>query len=57
MNMLIYRLTSIHRRLDEEIGRELERRLPDTIRLLRLKALTLTVKSRLHRSFPRPSRI
>jgi uncharacterized protein len=57
MNMLMYRLTSIHRRLDEEIRRELERRLPDTIRLLRLKALKLAVKGRLRRLIPQPGRI
>ncbi|MBV8687634.1 MAG: DUF465 domain-containing protein [Alphaproteobacteria bacterium] len=48
MNNLIYRLTSIHRRLDDEIRRELRRRLPDGFRLLRLKKLKLTVKDRLH---------
>ena len=57
MNMLMYRLTTIHRRLDEEIGRELARRLPDPIRLLRLKALMLTVKGRLRSAFPRPRRL
>jgi len=48
MNSLIYRLSVIHKRLDEEIRRELKRRFPDSIRLLRLKKLKLAVKDRLH---------
>ena len=48
MNTLLYRLSVIHKRLDEEIRRELRRRFPDTIRLLRLKKLKLAVKDRLH---------
>ncbi|HEX8379720.1 MAG TPA: DUF465 domain-containing protein [Allosphingosinicella sp.] len=53
MNPFIYRLTLVHRRLDEEIRRELGRRLPDSIRLLRLKKLKLAVKDRLHARRPR----
>jgi hypothetical protein len=49
MNAFIYRLSVIHRRLDDEIRGELKRRFPDTIRLLRLKKLKLAVKDRLHR--------
>jgi hypothetical protein len=48
MNALLYRLSVIHERLDDEIRRELKRRLPDHIRLLRLKKLKLAVKDRLH---------
>ncbi len=48
MNSLFYRLSVIHKRLDDEIKRELKRRFPDTIRLLRLKKLKLAVKDRLH---------
>lgn len=48
MNSIIYRLTVIHRRLDDEIRRELKRRFPDSFRLLRLKRLRLAVKDRLH---------
>ena len=48
MNPFIYRLTLVHRRLDEEIRRELQRRWPDSIRLLRLKKLRLAVKDRLY---------
>jgi hypothetical protein len=48
MNSFIYRLSVIHKRLDDEIRRELKRRFPDTIRLLRLKKLKLLVKDRLH---------
>ncbi|HEX9963930.1 MAG TPA: DUF465 domain-containing protein [Allosphingosinicella sp.] len=48
MNPFIYRLTLVHRRLDEEIRRELQRRWPNSIRLLRLKKLRLAVKDRLY---------
>lgn len=48
MNSIIYRLTIIHRKLDDEIRRELKRRFPDSIRLLRLKKLKLAIKDRLH---------
>ena len=47
MNALIYRLSVIHRRLDDEIHREVKRRIPDSLRLLRLKKLRLAVKDRL----------
>ncbi|HEX8401004.1 MAG TPA: DUF465 domain-containing protein [Allosphingosinicella sp.] len=57
MNAYLYRLTVMHRRLDEEIRTELKRRLPDSVRLLRLKKLRLAIKDRLHRMSPRtPSR-
>jgi len=48
MNALIYRLTVLHRRLDDEIRRELKRRFPESMRLLRLKKLRLAIKDRLH---------
>ena len=48
MNPLIYKLTVVHRRLEDEIRQELRKRLPDTLRLLRLKKLKLAVKDRLH---------
>ena len=58
MNAYLYRLTVMHRRLDEEIRTELKRRLPDSVRLLRLKKLRLAIKDRLHRMGPRtPSRV
>ena len=47
MNALIYRLTVLHRRLDDEIRCELKRRFPDSMRLLRLKKLRLAIKDRL----------
>lgn len=54
MNAVLYRLSVIHRRLDEEIRREAKRCAPDGFRLLRLKKLKLAVKDRLaiqwHRS-------
>jgi hypothetical protein len=54
MNSLIYRLSVVHKRLDDEIRRELKRRFPDSIRLLRLKKLKLVVKDRLHFRSQRP---
>ena len=48
MNAFFYRLSVIHARLDTEIRRELKKRLPDSMRLLRLKKLKLAVKDRLH---------
>lgn len=48
MNAFIYRLSVVHCKLDDEIRRELKRRFPDSIKLLRLKKLRLAVKDRLH---------
>jgi hypothetical protein len=48
MKPLLYRLTVIHRRLDDQIRFELSKRFPDGIRLLRLKKLRLAVKDCLH---------
>ena len=47
MSSEVYRLTATHQRLDEAIREEMRRRLPDSIRLLRLKKLKLAVKDRL----------
>ena len=47
MSSSTYRLTHIHRRLDEAISSEMGRRLPDSLKLLRLKKLRLAVKDRL----------
>ena len=47
MSSATYRLTHIHRRLDEAIASETSRRLPDSLKLLRLKTLRLAVKDRL----------
>ncbi|HVI97489.1 MAG TPA: DUF465 domain-containing protein [Sphingomonas sp.] len=47
MNTFSYRLTALHRKLDDEIRRELGRRFPDSIKLLRLKKLRLAIKDRL----------
>lgn len=47
MSIQVYRLTAMHQRLDEAIRAEMTRRLPDSIRLLRLKKLKLAVKDRL----------
>ena len=56
MTNLLYRLTAIHRRLDDEIRRELQARAPNGFRLLRLKKLKLAVKDRLHAHLLRPRR-
>jgi hypothetical protein len=47
MSGMLYRLSVVHRKLDEEIRREARRRNPDGFRLLRLKKLKLAVKDRL----------
>jgi hypothetical protein len=47
MSSSTYRLTQTHRRLDDAISREMSRRLPDSLKLLRLKKLRLLVKDRL----------
>lgn len=47
MSSATYRLTHIHRRLDDAISSEMTRRLPDSLKLLRLKKLRLAVKDRL----------
>jgi hypothetical protein len=47
MNAYIYRLSVVHRKLDDEIRREIRTRMPDSIRLLRLKKLRLAVKDRI----------
>ena len=46
-----YRMTMVHRILDDEIRGELKRRFPNHIKLLRLKKLRLAVKDRLHARF------
>ncbi|WP_443020056.1 DUF465 domain-containing protein [Sphingobium sp. Cam5-1] len=48
LNRLLYKLTRLHAKLEEEIRGELRRRFPDNMRLLRLKKLRLQVKDRLH---------
>ncbi|HEU0098445.1 MAG TPA: DUF465 domain-containing protein [Allosphingosinicella sp.] len=47
MSSSTYRLTQTHRRLDDAISTEMSRRLPDSLKLLRLKKLRLLVKDRL----------
>ena len=48
MNPSIYRLASVHSKLDDEIRRESRRRLPDAFRIQRLKKLRLAIKDKLH---------
>lgn len=49
---LIERLIAAHRILNREIRRELSRRVPDPLRLTRLKKERLAIKDRLFRHFP-----
>jgi hypothetical protein len=49
---LIERLIAAHRILNREIRRELARRVPDHLRLIRLKKERLAIKDRLFRHFP-----
>ena len=53
MSSATYRLTRIHRSLDDAIRQEMQRRLPNSLRLLRLKKLRLAVKDRLTGLLPR----
>ncbi|HEY0115298.1 MAG TPA: DUF465 domain-containing protein [Allosphingosinicella sp.] len=53
MSSSTYRLSVIHRDLDEAIRKEMKRLLPDSLRLLRLKKLKLAVKDRLTVQLPR----
>ena len=55
MNAYVYRLSVVHRKLDDEIRKEIRLRFPDTIRLLRLKKLRLAVKDRIAEGM-RPSK-
>ncbi|WP_188237078.1 hypothetical protein [Sphingopyxis sp. LK2115] len=50
-----YRLSQLHRRLDEAERREVRRHDADPFRLLRLKALKLAVKRRLAALVSRPA--
>ena len=47
MSSATYRLTQIHRRLDDAITQEMRRLIPDSFKLLRMKKLRLAVKDRL----------
>ncbi|WP_442679705.1 DUF465 domain-containing protein [Sphingomonas sp. ASY06-1R] len=52
MNSLIERLITTHRMLNHEIRRELQRRIPDSLRLADLKKRRLAVKDQLFRHMP-----
>lgn len=54
MPIFSHKLTQLHARLDEQIRVEMKRRMPDTLRLFRLKRLHLDVKDRLHARALRP---
>ena len=55
LNTNLYRLTLLHRQLDEAARREALRREADPFRLLRLKTLKLAVKRRLAALSLRPA--
>jgi hypothetical protein len=55
MSSATYRLTRIHRSLDEAITKELRRPAPSSLKLLRLKKLRLAVKDRLAAMMRRPA--
>jgi uncharacterized protein YdcH (DUF465 family) len=52
MNALVARLIATHRQLNHEIRRELGQRLPDQMRLTRLKKHRLATKDQLVRHVP-----
>jgi hypothetical protein len=54
MSIEAFRLTTIHQSLDEAIRAEMKRRMPDSMRLLRLKKVKLAVKDRLASLMRRP---
>ena len=49
MTTAIFGLLTKHQRLDEALRSEQSRRLPDSLRIQRLKKLKLGIKDRLHR--------
>ena len=57
MNHFFYRLIRAQARLEEEIGRELKKRLPNSLRLLRLRALKLAMRARLDRTVMKSRRV
>jgi hypothetical protein len=48
MSITAFRLLLVHRKLDDEIRLHSKSRVPDMVRLQRLKKLKLAVKDRLH---------
>ena len=54
LNSRLYRLTVLHRQIDDALRREMQRRGTDPFRLLRLKALKRTIKERLMKPALRP---
>jgi uncharacterized protein len=49
MSSAIFSLLLKHQKLDEALRLERQRRLPDSVRVQRLKKLKLAIKDRLHR--------
>ena len=55
LNARLYRLTVLHRQIDDALRREMRLRGTDPFRLLRLKALKRMVKDRLMKPALRPA--
>ncbi len=55
LNPRLYRLTVLHRQIDDALRREMHRRGADPFRLLRLKTLKLMVKERLAKPVLQPA--
>ncbi|MGY4399140.1 uncharacterized protein YdcH (DUF465 family) [Sphingomonas sp. UYAg733] len=49
MSIIVTRLIATHRALNQEIAREVRRRMPDAFRLATLKKRRLAIKDHLHR--------
>jgi len=47
MKHILYRMSVVHRKLDDQIKQEAKRRWPDTLRLAHLKKLRLALKDRI----------
>jgi hypothetical protein len=56
LNPYLFRLTQMHKQLDDAIRREVTRPATDRFRILRLKKLKLAVKDRLAQVMRKPLR-
>lgn len=57
MHARLFRLIEAHQRIDSRLSQELERPLPDSFTLMRLKRLKLRVKDLIQRFSRKPERI
>jgi len=56
LNPYLFRLTQMHKKLDDAIRREVNRPAADRFRVIRLKKLRLAVKDRLSQVMRKPLR-